>query len=78
MTLICGDCNLRKLQQHNLSVERGDLRLQENVFWFQITVNEPGFLQDRQSVEKLGSEDLHKLGAEALELVLFDQFVQIR
>jgi hypothetical protein len=39
---------------------------------------EPRLFQDSQSVKELGCEYLDKLRAEALELILLDQFVQVR
>ena len=54
-----------------------DSRLQKDVLRFEIAVDEPRFLQNRQSVEQLGREDLDELRAETLELVLLDQLVQV-
>ena len=57
---------------------QGDLRLEKDVFGFQIAMYEPRLFQNSQSVKELGCEDLNKLRAEALELILLDQFVQVR
>jgi hypothetical protein len=35
-------------------------------------------LQDRHGIQQLGHEHLDKLGAETLELVLLDEFIEIR
>ncbi len=41
-------------------------------------MDEPSLFQDSQSVQELSSEDLNKLRAEALELILLYQLVQVR
>ncbi len=41
-------------------------------------MDEPCLLQDSERIQELRGEDLHELGAEALELVLLDQLVQVR
>jgi hypothetical protein len=41
-------------------------------------MNKAGFLQNRQGIEKLCHENLDKLCAQALELILFDKFVEVR
>ena len=41
-------------------------------------MNEPSLFQNSQSIKELGRKDLDKLRAEALELILLDQFVQVR
>ena len=40
-------------------------------------MNEPSLFQNGQGVEELSREDLNELRAEALELILLDQFVQV-
>jgi hypothetical protein len=40
-------------------------------------VDEAGFFEDCEGVKKLGHEHFDELCAEALELILFDQFVEI-
>lgn len=40
-------------------------------------MNQPGFLQHRECVQELRRKDLYELRAEALELVLLDQLVQV-
>ena len=40
-------------------------------------MDEPGLLKDCEGIEKLRSEDLDKLRAKTLELVLLDQLVQV-
>ena len=39
---------------------------------------EPSLFQHGQGVKELGREHLNKLRAEALELILLDQLVQVR
>jgi hypothetical protein len=39
---------------------------------------EPSLFQNGQGVKELGRKDLDKLRAEALELILLDQLVQVR
>ena len=39
---------------------------------------QPGLLQDRQTIQQLLREDLHELGTQSLELILLDQFVEVR
>lgn len=41
-------------------------------------MNQPRFLQYTQRVEKLCCEDLDELRAQALELVLLNELVQVR
>ena len=41
-------------------------------------MNEPRVFQNSQGVKELSRENLDKLRAEALELILLDQFVQVR
>ena len=55
-----------------------NLRLQQDILWLQIAVNEPCFLQHRQRVQELTHEDLDQLGAQTLELILLDQLVKVR
>ena len=40
-------------------------------------MDQPSIFEDGESIQQLRGEDLHELGAEALELVLFDEFVQV-
>ena len=54
-----------------------NLRLQQDVLWFQIAVNEPRFLEHGQSVQQLAHEDLDQLRAQTLELILLDQLVKV-
>jgi hypothetical protein len=55
----------------------GDVRLQEDVFWFEITVDQPCILEHGEGIQQLGSEHFDELRAQTLELVLFDEFVQV-
>ena len=41
-------------------------------------MNEAGLFEYRERVQELGRENLHKLSAEALELVLLDKLVEVR
>ena len=41
-------------------------------------MDQPGVFQYRQAIEKLLCEDLDELSAETLELILLDEFVEIR
>lgn len=54
-----------------------NLRLEKDVFWFQIAVYQPRLLEHRQRVQQLGGEHLHELCAQPLELILLDQFVKV-
>lgn len=58
-------------------IQVNNLRLEKNVFRFQITVYKPRLLKYRQRVQQLGSKHLHELCAQPLELVLFDQLVKV-
>lgn len=40
-------------------------------------MDQSGVLEDSQSVKKLSHEDFDELGAQTLELILFDQLVEI-
>lgn len=79
MTLIVGDCSLR--QTHDQSCTRGgmrgDLRLEEDVLWFEIAVDDLGLLQYRQRVEKLSGEDADETRTESSERVLLDELIQV-
>ena len=55
----------------------GYARHEENVFGFEVAVDEPSFVEHGKRVEKLCGKDLDELGAEASKLVLFDKFVEI-
>ena len=80
MTLICGDCNLSEVSAAGTQTcekETSHARLQEDVLRLQIAVYEPCVFQNGERVQKLGREDLDQLRAEALELVLFDELVQV-
>lgn len=57
--------------------EVGDLRLEKDVFWLQIAVYQPRLLEHRQRIQQLGSEHLHELCTQPLELILLDQFVKV-
>lgn len=72
MTLICGDCNLV-----SVDVCEVDSRFEQNVFRLQITVDKSSLLQYTEAVKQLLREDADKLQAETLELVLFDELVQV-
>lgn len=50
---------------------------QQNVFWFEITVDQPGFVEDGQGVEQLAGEDSDERGGQAAEGVLFDELVEV-
>jgi hypothetical protein len=41
-------------------------------------VYQPGLLQDRQTIQQLLCENLYELCAQSFELILLDQFVEIR
>jgi hypothetical protein len=51
--------------------------LEEDVFWFQITMYEARLVQQSKPVQQLLREDTDQCRAETSKLVLFDQFVQI-
>ena len=53
-------------------------RFQKDILGFEIAMDQPSIFEDGESIQQLRGEDLHELGAEALELVLFDEFVQVR
>jgi hypothetical protein len=57
--------------------QANNLRLEKNVFRFQITVYQPRLLEHRQRVQQLGSKHLHELCTQPLELILLDQFVKV-
>ena len=50
----------------------------ENVLRLQVTMYQPCLFQNIQGVQKLCGEDLYKLRAQTLELVLLDKLVEIR
>lgn len=54
-----------------------DARFQEDVFWFEIAVDQPCILEHGEGIQELSRKHFDKLRAEALELVLFDEFVQV-
>ncbi len=51
--------------------------LEEDILGLQIAVDQPRLVQQSEAVEKLLREDSDQRGAEATELVLLDQLVQI-
>jgi len=57
--------------------EKYHLRFEEDVFGFEVAVDESCFLEDGKSIEKLSHEDFDELGAETLELILFYEFVEV-
>ena len=57
---------------------KADVRLEEDVLRFEITMDQSCVLEDRQTFQQLLSKDLDQLDTETLELVLLDQLVQIR
>ena len=54
-----------------------DLRLEKDVFGFEITMDEASFFQHRESIQKLSHENLDELRTQPLELILLDQFVEV-
>jgi len=54
-----------------------NLRLEEYVFWFKITMDQTRFFKHRQRVQQLCREHLHELCAQALKLILFDEFIKV-
>lgn len=55
-----------------------DSRFQENILGFKIAVDQPSLLEDSESIQQLGSEDLDQLCTQPLELVLLDELIQVR
>lgn len=54
-----------------------NVRFEENVFWFEITVDQSCFLEHGHGVQQLGGEHLDELCAETLELILFDELIEV-
>lgn len=54
-----------------------DSLLQQDVLWFQIAVDQVGFVQKAQRIQKLLGKYADEGCAQATELVLLDQFVEI-
>ena len=54
-----------------------DVRFEKDILRLQITVYQTCILQDSHGVQKLCHEDLDQLRAQALELVLLDELVQV-
>lgn len=52
-------------------------RFQQNIFRFQITMDQTSIFQDRHGVQQLRCEDFDKLSTQALELILLDEFVKV-
>lgn len=78
MTLICGDCNLDVVVKSQAGIpQRTNERFQQDVFRFQIAMYESRVFKDRERIEELSHEHFDELGAQALELILLDQFVKI-
>lgn len=57
--------------------EKYHLRFEEDVFGFEVAVDESSFLEDGENIEKLSHEDFDELGAKTLKLILFDEFVEV-
>lgn len=55
----------------------GNLRHEENVFGFEVTVDEAGLIEDCEGIEELSGENLDELSAKATKLVLFDELVKV-
>lgn len=51
--------------------------LEQNVFGFQIAVNQARLVEQCKTIEKLLSKDADQSGAESSELVLLDKLVQV-
>jgi hypothetical protein len=51
--------------------------LEQNVFGFQITVNQAGLVEECKTIKKLLGKDADQSGAESSELVLLDKLVQV-
>ena len=51
---------------------------EKDIFGFQVAVYESSLLEHSKGVKQLRHEDLDKLSAQTLELVLLDQFVEVR
>lgn len=52
-------------------------RFEEDIFRFEVAVDESCILEDGEGIEKLSHEDFDELGAETLELILFDEFIEV-
>lgn len=82
MTLIWGDCSLRAGDpiRHKQVMYREEIhvRFEKDVFGLQVAVYEACFFEHSQCVEELCGEDFDELCAEPLELVLLDEFVEVR
>ena len=59
------------------SKRKGNLRFEEDIFRFEVAVDESCILEDGEGIEKLSHEDFDELGAETLELILFDEFIEV-
>ena len=73
MIAVCVEDEFGLNSQHS-----NDVRLQENVFWFEIAVDQPCLFEHGERVQELSGKYFHELRAQALILVLFDEFVQVR
>ena len=49
----------------------------EDVLWFQVTMDDSGLFEQAQGIQYLGQELMDQAMAEALVLVLFEQFIQV-
>jgi hypothetical protein len=56
---------------------RMDARFQQNVFWFQITMNQPRFFQHSHRVEQLAGKHFDELRAQTDKLILLDELVEV-
>lgn len=73
MTLICGDWSLASVFEH-ICVNS---RFEQNVLWLQITVDQSRIFENRETIQKLLSEDAHQLQTQTLELVLLDELIEV-
>lgn len=52
-------------------------RLEKDILWLEIAMDQPGILQHGQTLQELLCEDFDQLRTETLELILLDELVQI-
>lgn len=57
--------------------EELDLLLKQDVLRFEVAMDQMGLIQKAQSIQQLLREDTHESRAEASELILLDELVEV-
>lgn len=71
MTLVAGGAKVNNLDNRALEV------FQQDVFGFEIAMNQPRLVEQRKPVKQLLGKDSDQRRAQPAELVLFDELVQV-